>query len=82
MGSHSLYDEDIKHNIPATTKGVYEVWSRVGVNGDWVWNENQTVPVLTSGGIVTYNQFTGATWQNTPLTNNNFVNYYILSYNS
>jgi hypothetical protein len=74
-------DEDIPTIVPlvdATEK--YTMAYRSGTTGQWVFVEDQDSPVLWTGaGYVEYNEFTGATWQLTPITTTQFMNYFIFN---
>jgi hypothetical protein len=73
-----VHDEDITNTITGRTAGTYEVFYRTGAGGEWVWTQNN-VPLLSGGGYLYYNEWTGATWQQTAAANNNYVNYYIFA---
>lgn len=78
IASGEIHDEDIAFAVTGRTAGSYEIFYRDGATGVWTWATNN-VPLLSSGTYIYYNEWTGATWQQTALANNNYVNYYIIA---
>jgi RNA-binding protein YhbY len=89
-----FYDEDLIHDsstssqvlsLPAQIPIVY----RNGANGDWRLKTSDTYPLIYSGtagytgvsGLPAYNQWTGAVWQLTEVSNNQYflMHYYATS---
>jgi len=79
VSSGYIHDEDIRAVITGRSSGSYKIMSRSGASGVWTW-ENNNVPLLAAaGGYVYYNEWTGATWQQTQVANNKYVNYYVIA---
>lgn len=75
-----IADEDlivtVAQKLEATNMRIFH---RAGAAGDWTYTDAVN-GLLTSGGDLAYNQFTGATWQQTAAgANNRWVNYYIFA---
>jgi hypothetical protein len=70
-----IWDEDIKHTILSRANGdLLPVIYKTGASGLWRMNDSAAFPVLTTGtGRAAYNQWTGATWQQTEVTSNRWV---------
>jgi hypothetical protein len=81
VASGTIHDEDIAFPVTGRTAGTYEIWYRSGASGEWVWTQNN-VPLLEGGSYLYYNEWTGATWQQTAASNNNYINYYIMTTSS
>jgi hypothetical protein len=81
IASGNIHDEDINFAVSGRTAGSYEVFYRSGASGEWLWTTNN-VPLLSGGSYLYYNEWTGATWQQAALTNNKYVNYYIMTTSS
>lgn len=75
MLSGEWRDEDLvnitaaKTNLTDTFRTIY----REGVNGDWRQAPLSSFPVVLNTDVVQYNEWTGATWQLSNITNNDFV---------
>jgi hypothetical protein len=69
-----IKDEDLSTTIPALTQGTYTTAYRNGASGDWVFNVAATTPYFVATNTLRYNQFTGATWQLSDVTEDGFVN--------
>jgi hypothetical protein len=77
LASGNVADEDIISTLSALADGgPYNVWYRSGATGEWLWDKTLTVPYF-SGTYIQYNEFTGATWQLTELTNNQYMNIWV-----
>lgn len=81
----SIYDEDFFHNISAvlSTTGL-PVYYLDGADGNMRRQVNAGFPVLNDvGGTerLLYNEWTGTTWQLTPLNNNTYGLYHIFAIN-
>lgn len=73
-----LHDEDISvANTGHVSGTTYTVFHRTGASGEWTW-DTVSVPLIVSGTYVAYNQYVGGAWQETPVTVNNYVNYYVM----
>ncbi|MBF0399960.1 MAG: hypothetical protein HQL90_04260 [Magnetococcales bacterium] len=83
VGSGQIRDEDIAIAISAATApATLPVIYRSGASGDWYTATTANHCVKTTGtGRLAWNQWTGATWQLTEVTNNNFVLYHIVATN-
>jgi len=70
----AIWDEDVKHIIASRAIGdVIPVLYRTGALGDWTFDETSAAFARVTGtGRAAYNQWTGATWQLTELTNLDF----------
>ena len=56
------------------------VFYKSGASGDWAWDAATTFAFKnTAAGRVNWNQWTGATWQQTEATDNYFVAYWIVA---
>lgn len=74
-----FHDEDIEHEIPATSAGgPYLVAWRSGADGIWQFTTSSSPFLNAAAGYIYYNQFTGGAWQQTELATTNWVNYYII----
>ncbi len=74
-----IRDEDLPSTLAGQIDaGTYNLYYRSGVAGDW---RRQALPrpFAVGGTYIQYNQWTGATWQLTELTNGEFVNYYVVA---
>jgi hypothetical protein len=72
-------DEDIRIDTVALVDGgPYNIITRTGASGDWVM-ATDTFPFLRTGANLQYNQFTGATWQQTNLAEDTFTNVYVFA---
>jgi hypothetical protein len=69
-------DEDIHTTIPALVQGTYTTAYRSGASGTWVFDTTDVLPYFEVANAIQYNQNTGATWQLTPLAEDDFVNVY------
>lgn len=73
-------DEDIRIDTQAlAAAGPYNLLYRSGASGDWIITRTSTLPFFYSGNHLQYNQNTGATWQLTNVTEDNFVNYWVFA---
>jgi len=58
-----LWDEDIKHQVPALIDGgPYEIWYREGASGDWTWDDVNTLPYKYGATYFTVNQLVAESW--------------------
>lgn len=79
IDSGILFDEDIRLQLPAIAKGgPYAVAYRTGAGTAWAWTLAASVPRAV-GTYVQYNRFNVDTWVLADLTNNQWVNYYIIA---
>jgi hypothetical protein len=69
-----IKDEDLPTTVPALTQGTYTTAYRSGASGDWVFNVAATTPYFVATNTLQYNQWTGATWQLSNVTEDGFVN--------
>jgi hypothetical protein len=77
IGSSVIADEDLVSNILALTDGsTYSSVHRTGAS-NWSISTNLPLPFLTASSNLAYNQNNLGTWQLTPVSNNNYVNYYL-----
>lgn len=79
-----IYDEDLRHNIHhgLSTTNFFEqrmfpvlwapIWYRTGSQGLWRKFEGTSYPVHFGTSAITYNQYTGSTWQLTDVPNNSY----------
>ena len=71
-----IADEDLIFNIAAdTTPGTYPIFYRDGANGDWRKDAADSFPLknfVGGSGLAAYNQWTGATWQQTEVGEGNY----------
>jgi hypothetical protein len=80
IATGKIADEDIISELDAlSAAGPYAVWYRSGASGDWTWDDTRTVPYMDSGTWIQYNEDTGATFQLSPLANNQYMNMYVLA---
>ncbi len=80
IASGVVEDEDIKVTTAALPDaGPYTLLYRSGAAGDWVIDRTPVRPFLDSGTALQYNQSTGATWQLTALTEDYYVNYWVMA---
>lgn len=81
--SGSIKDEDIFLNrLAVPTSTGLSVFYKTGVSGDWRREFNPTFSVLNTGtGRLSWNEFTGSTWQKTEVTNNDYVLYHVFATN-
>lgn len=79
IASGVLADEDLYTTMPILLKGgPYRVLYRSGSSGEWFWDDTSVTGILDDGTDIYFNEFTGSTWQLTPIiTENYFVNYYV-----
>jgi len=81
VSSGVIADEDIVGTIPQLdAAGPYSVWRLTGTEAAsyLVWDDTPTVPLRNAAaGYIYYNQLTGGSWQETALTNGDFVNYWV-----
>lgn len=79
-----MWDEDIKHSFAAGTSPLTAPFLyRSGAAGDWRKVASTGFVATTTGsGRAAYNQFTGATWQLTEVTNNQFCLMHLVVLNS
>ncbi len=83
IASGVVADEDIQITTDARPDGgPYTVLHRAGAAGDWQIVRSLTRPFLDSGTALQYNQFTGATWQRTVMTEDRYVNYWVFAVTS
>ncbi len=69
-----IWDEDIEHDIAAKLLTAnHRILYRSGANGDWRGADSNYLTIPTGTGRAAYNQWTGATWQLTEVSNNDFV---------
>ena len=73
-----IFDEDLRFTIAAgTAPAQIPVFYKVGASGNWRKYTATDYPVRSFNGLGTnrlsYNQYTGGAWQETEVTNNNFV---------
>ncbi len=80
VGNGAIYDEDLRFDItddaPQNLSSIAYIplFYRTGASGLWRKIAATTFPVTTTGGgNPAYNQYTGATWQLTEVTDNNFL---------
>lgn len=60
--------------------GPYRIFWRSGSNGEWTWSDTSTTGILDNGTNIYYNQWTGATWQQTAITSNSrWVNHFVFA---
>ncbi len=73
------FDEDQKHVVSAVASTVgLPVFYREGTNGQWRRSFTSGFSLInTASGRVNYNEWTGATWQQTEVTNADFAIYHI-----
>lgn len=80
IASGRVEDEDIQVDTQVLPdNGPYTIMERVGAAGDWQITRTFTLPFFHAANVLQYNQFTGAVWQRTNVTEDNFVNYYVFS---
>jgi hypothetical protein len=81
VASGIIADEDIQTTTAALDGSVdgYTILYRSGANGDWLIDTGNTLPLKHAANQVQYNQWTGATWQLTGVTEDNFVNYWVFA---
>lgn len=80
IASGRVEDEDIRIDTQAlAAAGPYNLLYRSGASGDWLITRTSTLPFFYSGNKLQYNQNTGATWQLTNVTEDNFVNYWVFA---
>ena len=80
--SGTIWDEDIKHTIsPRAIEDNIPVLYRTGSTGIWNINETSSAMVRTTGtGRAAYNQWTGAEWKLTEVSNNNYTLAHLYSF--
>ena len=81
--SGSILDEDVTHSIAAkSSPAQIPILWRTGATGVWNVTTKTNAPIKTTGtGRAAYNEWTGATWQQTEVTNNKFTLTHILATN-
>jgi hypothetical protein len=90
VSSGAIWDEDIRHyiehnnpqslNLPAQIPGYY----RSGASGVWLKHDATDypcIPFVGGAGRLAYNEYTGATWQQTEISLNQFVLSHIFATN-
>lgn len=78
-----ILDEDLRHELDSVGSTVgLPIFYRLGAAGDWRRQFNAGFSVLTTGtGRLAWNEWTGATWQLTEVSNVRFVLYHIFATN-
>jgi hypothetical protein len=77
-----MTDEDLPLTLTAlTAPASIPVIYRTGASGDWRKDVARTAPVKQGASLLAYNEWTGATWQQTELTNNKYVLAHIVASN-
>ena len=80
IASGVVEDEDVIVTTQALPdNGPYTLVYRSGASGDYVIDRSPVLPFKHSGSQLQYNQFTGATWQLTGVTEDNYVNYWVFA---
>lgn len=79
----SIKDEDIFLDKPTVSTSVgLPIFYKTGATGEWRREFNPTFSVLNTGtGRLSWNEFTGSTWQKTEVTNNDYVLYHVFATN-
>jgi hypothetical protein len=73
-----LEDEDIRVDTETLVDaGPYVILKRSGASGDWTFTRNSVLPFIHSANVLQYNEFTGITWQDTNVTEDFYVNYWV-----
>lgn len=73
-------DEDIRVDTQVLADdGPYTIIERVGVSGEWRITRGNTLPFFHAANALQYNQNNGGTWQRTAMTEDYFVNYWVLA---
>jgi len=75
VDSGAIVDEDIYHVIAAQSwPANLPVYYQEGASGTWKRTTPNDYPVIPDvGGRLAYNEFTGGVWQQTEISNNDFV---------
>lgn len=68
-----IADEDIQHSLPALTNKLYTQFSLVGAGATASMTTDRSTLIPTSGNQPYFNEFTGGAWQQTLLSNNNYM---------
>lgn len=80
VASGVIADEDIFVTTESLADaGPYTIFWRSGGAGDWQFSKTSTLPFIYSGSTPQYNQYTGATWQMTNVTNTYFYNMWVFA---
>lgn len=79
VASGVIADEDIQVTTQALpAAGPYWIMRRVGAT-DWQISRTATLPFLYSGNNLQYNQDNAGTWQDTNVTEDYYVNYWVFA---
>jgi hypothetical protein len=75
----TIYDEDLKTTTSALADaGPYTIWRREdGATGAWTWTTGNGMPYLY-GTYPKYNKYAAGAWSMADITNNYYVNYYVI----
>jgi hypothetical protein len=74
-----IYDEDLPTTNPALPSGLYTRFWLSGANGDGTFGVDSTDIVALNGNQPYFNQFTGGTWTQTLMSNNNFMSVWVVA---
>jgi hypothetical protein len=82
LSAGEMYDEDIGHIITALATGGYSIAYRAGLDSAdrMDWNDSETLPFLSGGTYIYWNENNGGTWQLTEAISNEYVNYYVFAW--
>ncbi len=88
-------DEDLTHSIvdgyinnyleqPLSEPAQIPIYYRVGANGIWSkdFADNFFMKNFAVGQLVAFNEFTGGAWQQTEISNTNYVGYWLVATNN
>ena len=79
VASGVVADEDIQVTTESLADGgPYWILKRVGAT-DWRIDRSSTLPFLYSGNVLQYNQNNAGTWQDTNVTEDYYVNYWVFA---
>lgn len=83
IGPGNILDEDIMHSTPAQSFPAYfPIYYREGINGEWRKDDATAAPIkMFPSGRAAINEWTGTTWQQTQVANNDFFFIHILATN-
>ncbi len=82
LSAGEMYDEDIEHIVTALASGTYTIAYRAGADSaqrlDWL--DSESLPYLSGGSYIYWNQNNAGTWQLTEMTTNDRVCYYAFAW--
>lgn len=78
LTSGTLADEDLRSALGALADGgPYTIFWRTGSGTEWIWDKTLTVP-FKSGTYIQYNHVSAGNWILSDITNNQYVNIWVI----